>query len=270
MSWEAILAFRLVTREADRLARFHAALGFSADDERPIDAAEMALLGLAGRGWRRPLALGPARVDLDRFEHAGDPYPAGTDAAASVFQHLALVTDDVDRWWGAASGAGAAAISRAGPVTLPAAAGGVTAMKFRDPEGHPLELIRFPDADARGWNGGGMMGIDHSAISVGDVVASRGFYREAGLVEGEATVNRGSGQAALDGLDAPLVDVVPLRPDAGMPHLELLGYRRPRPAAAPSRAANDVAATRIVWRADRDALVRDPDGHLHQLVASGA
>jgi hypothetical protein len=30
--------------------------------------------------------------------------------------------------------------------------------------------------------------------------------------------------------------------------------------------ANDVAATRIVWRSDRDALLRDPDGHLHLLA----
>jgi len=34
--------------------------------------------------------------------------------------------------------------------------------------------------------------------------------------------------------------------------------------------ANDIAATRIVWHADRDALVRDDDGHLHQLVKTPA
>jgi len=30
--------------------------------------------------------------------------------------------------------------------------------------------------------------------------------------------------------------------------------------------ANDVAATRIVWRSNRDALLRDPDGHLQVLA----
>ena len=35
-------------------------------------------------------------------------------------------------------------ISTSGPQLLPAASGGVSAFKFRDPEGHPLELIAFP------------------------------------------------------------------------------------------------------------------------------
>jgi hypothetical protein len=30
-------------------------------------------------------------------------------------------------------------------------------------------------------------------------------------------------------------------------------------------AVNDIAATRIVWRSDGDALIHDPDGHFHQL-----
>ena len=38
-----------------------------------------------------------------------------------------------------------------------------------------------------------------------------------------------------------------------------------RPHASPPMAVNDIAATRIVWRSDGDALVCDPDGHLHQL-----
>jgi hypothetical protein len=48
-------------------------------------------------------------------------------------------------------------------------------------------------------------------------------------------------------------------------HLELLGYLNPRGRGCPPVEANDVAATRVVWAADRNALLRDPDGHLHEL-----
>ena len=86
-----------------------------------------------------------------------------------------------------------------------------------------------------------------------------------GLVEGRRTLNRGASQVALDGLDDVEVDVVPLRPAAAPPHLELLAYRIPRGRLSAPLGANDVAATRLVWAAGEEALVRDPDGHLHQL-----
>jgi hypothetical protein len=70
---------------------------------------------------------------------------------------------------------------------------------------------------------------------------------------------------ALDGLPEVEVDVVPMMPRQRTPHLELLAYRKPVGRTADRPQANDVAATRTVWAADRDALVRDPDGHLHLL-----
>ena len=62
------------------------------------------------------------------------------------------------------------------------------------------------------------------------------------------------------------VDVAPMTPPTPSPHVELLGYRHPVAGMSDSLSANDVAATRIVWRSDRAALLRDPDGHLHQLT----
>jgi hypothetical protein len=50
-------------------------------------------------------------------------------------------------------------------------------------------------------------------------------------------------------------------PAQDTPHLELFGYLTP----VGRRAVSDVAATRIVWQADRDALLCGPDGHLHLL-----
>ena len=78
-------------------------------------------------------------------------------------------------------------------------------------------------------------------------------------------MNKGWTQVALDDLPGVEVDVVPLQPSTMPPHLELLGYRKPVGRGSGPLAANDVAATRVVWQAARSALVRDPDGHLHQL-----
>ena len=265
MSWHAIAGFRLVTADLDRATRFYSQLGLALGARTAIAADEMAMLGLMGAGTRQVLTLGPSRLDLEVFEISGRVYPAEADAAALVFQHLALVTDDAAGAWHRAARAGAVPISRDGPVTLPPAAGGGTAIKFRDPDGHPLELLQFPDGAAQGWPGSGLLGIDHSAVSVGDIAASERFYAAKGLTRGTPSFNHGPTQVALDGLDGVQVDVVPLQPSAVPPHLELLGYRHPRGRAFDPVAPNDVAASRVVWRAGGVGVVRDPDGHLHQL-----
>jgi catechol 2,3-dioxygenase-like lactoylglutathione lyase family enzyme len=142
----------------------------------------------------------------------------------------------------------------------------VTAIKLRDPEGHPLELLEFPSGSNSSWNGRGIMGIDHTAISVADVRTSLRFYEGHGLTQGSRTINQGPKQDALDGFDGVEVDVVPMNPAEKPPHVELLSYRFPIGRQHDPFAANDIAATRIVWRSERDALVRDPDGHLLQLI----
>ena len=144
MMWRRIVAFRLVTSDLDRALRFYAALGFSPGARAPIPQPEMDLLGLPGGGLRQNLALGPSRLAVDRFAELGRTYPAGADAADLLFQHFALATDDAAAGWTRALAAGAAPISRDGPVALPASDGGVIAVKFRDPDGHPLEIIEFP------------------------------------------------------------------------------------------------------------------------------
>lgn len=266
MTLDRITAFCLVARDGAALVRFYAALGFVRDGApRAIAAEEAALLGLAGGGTRHAMRLGAAVLWIDQYDRPGRPYPVGTDAASRCFQHFALATDGIEAAWERARAAGATPISRSGPVQLPAATGGVVAVKFRDPEGHPLELIQFPDGEHRGWRGHGMLGIDHSAIAVADAERSRAFYRAHGLVEGHATLNQGPTQVALDGLQDVQVDVVPMHPRGPGPHVELLHYRRPRGMPVEAWAAHDVAATRIVWRGAVPALLRDPDGHLHQI-----
>ena len=265
MNLTSITGFRLTSFDPKRLAAFYAELGFSVGEPSQISSEELELFQLSGRGMRTPMTLGGQRVDLDSFDRLGRPYPANADAASLVFQHLAIVTDDAHAAWRLAKNAGATAISRNGAVTLPPSAGGVTAVKFRDPEGHPLEFLQFPDDHDGQWQGEGMLGIDHSAISVSDLDKSKHFYQTLGLCEGEATLNHGRTQDALDGLSDVCVDVMPLLPPDGAPHLELLHYRTPARAGEAIMAANDVAATRIIWASNRDLLLRDPDGHLHQL-----
>lgn len=264
-SVSAITALRLTSADGERLTRFYRELGFKVAGHEAIDAEEMALLGVGGAGRRVTLRLGGQRLDLDTFEEAGEPYPSGTTAADLSFQHFALVTSDAADAWRHAASLGAVPISSGGPVALPPATGVAAAIKFRDPEGHPLELLQFPAMGKDRCGGSGLLGIDHSAISVSDVGASRRFYEALGLAVHAPTLNRGPTQCALDGLPDVEVDVVPMRPPGDTPHLELLGYRRPEGRPAGRLRANDVAATRIVWSADRDALLRDPDGHLQLL-----
>lgn len=271
----AIAGFRLVTADLPLLSKFYQdVLGFATDGpEQAISGDEMRLLGLRGSGRRQGLRLGPQSVALDQFEYPGRPYPAEGDAASLWFQHLALVVSDMAPAYQRVRDA--AAISQGGPQHLPASSGDVQAYKFRDPDGHPLELLQFPDGSRpASWQGKSAaagqigLGIDHSAISVADADASAAFYRALGLAPGERTLNQGPKQQSLDDLRDVQVTVAPMQPEAGTPHLELLDYHVPRGAAGPALHANDIAATRIVWRGTQAAMLRDPDGHLQQIASS--
>ena len=90
----ATAGFRLVTDAPEQLAAFYRAIGFEVGDATPILMEEMGVLGLRGGGFRRTMALGPSRVDLDVFDHPGRGYPTGATACDHILQHLALVTDD--------------------------------------------------------------------------------------------------------------------------------------------------------------------------------
>lgn len=265
MTLTALGAIRFPTADLERRAAFYAGLGFRVGARTAISAAEMQLLGIAGAGTRLSLYLGAQQLDLDRFEPAGAPFPTDVGSADTGFQHIAIVTDDAAAAWARAAALGATPISRGGPITLPASSGGVTAIKLRDPEGQPLEFLQFPPGST-GWRGQGLLGIDHSAIAVGDIAASRRFFEAQGLRVQQPTVNRGPTQDALDGLDGAIVDVVPMAAAEALPHLELLGYRQPAPHRRVPAAPGDRAAVRIVWSGSSTALLRDPDGHLHQVL----
>jgi catechol 2,3-dioxygenase-like lactoylglutathione lyase family enzyme len=176
-----------------------------------------------------------------------------------------MVTNDIGESYARLSGHGFTPISLDGPQRLPEASGGVTAFKFRDPDGHPLELIQFPGPDRA-------VGIDHSAISVADAERSIAFYTGLGLSLGPHQVNTGPEQDRLDSLHQARVDVVALRPHAvASPHVELLGYQHPKGRAAPP----GIPSSRLVLLVDEtpdgapSVTMYDPDGHELLLVIEG-
>ena len=229
----AILRVSLTVADlAAAQAFYEAALGFSACSA--VQTADTVLATLLGAGSVRLLTLQRGRqlLELAVFEPPGAAYPSDRNSNDHWFQHLALATDNVAIAMQSLAGTECSAVSRHGAQTLP---GGTVAYKFRDPEGHPLELIALPDQDTRTAGG-----IDHTAISVADAGASIAFYTSNfGFDVTARQVNTGPAQDALDGLDDTLVDVVGLAPARPAPHLELLGYRNPR-----GRAASHLAAVR--------------------------
>jgi catechol 2,3-dioxygenase-like lactoylglutathione lyase family enzyme len=273
----ALLRVSLTVGDLRRLTAFYVeALGFAAEAEGRMDDATAALLG--ARAVRTVLLRrGGQTLELCEFDPPGDAYPAGSRSDDLWFQHCALVTSDIGAAFARLRGHAFAAISRDGPQALP---GGISAFKFRDPDGHPLELIRFPTADMETAEG-----IDHSAISVADVERSVAFYGGVlGLSVVSRQVNAGPAQDAMDGLDGTKVDVVGLAPARRSPHVELLGYRSPRGRAGPPLRPADVAASRLVLRVDelarpgavatadggRVGLLHDPDGHALLLTSGRA
>lgn len=71
----SIFGFRLVTVDLVHLTRFYRGVpGCTAEGSiRSTDGAEMALLGLRGRGRRQLLSIGEQQVALDGFEPPGRP-----------------------------------------------------------------------------------------------------------------------------------------------------------------------------------------------------
>jgi catechol 2,3-dioxygenase-like lactoylglutathione lyase family enzyme len=293
----------LICREAERLAEFYMrAFGFTCIEDSPkSDPVFAELIGLAnGQARLTTLRLGNQVIALAETQPQGCSYPRDVPGWDPRFQHFAIVVSDMTAAYANLQGLhNWTALSIDGPQILPPSSGGVTAFKFRDPEGHPLEMLAFErGARAAYWairSDNLCLGIDHSAISVTDIDRSVAFYSRLGLARKASSLNVGPEQEKLDNLFEAVVEVTALAPPIqAVPHVELLCYRGKFDRRELSTNRNDVAATQLVFEVERDALdtivalnrdttisssttaesgglrvlLRDPDGHLLCLEAA--
>jgi catechol 2,3-dioxygenase-like lactoylglutathione lyase family enzyme len=280
---ECILRVSRVVSDLDRAeVLYRDGLGFHAMTRGRSDQATLAALGWDDADAEEiVMRLGAQDIALVRFARQGRPYPRDSRSDDLWFQHLAIVVNDMDVAYAhLSSHAGWRPISEGGPQLLPPSNGAVRAFKFRDPDGHPLELIWFPPGQGRAvWHDGAsaapFLGIDHSALSVASTSRSLAFYRALGLRVSARSVNRGPAQERLDGLPSARVRVTSLRPvSASSPGLELLGYR-PSGRAAGMVFPNDLVTDWVTLAVrpssgDSSFAVQDPDGHCLVLVHQGA
>lgn len=289
---------RNVSDLARAIAFYRDALGFKLVNETRIDdPVRGELMGIPGiHGHAAVLRLGEQEIELTAFDPAGCAYPRDSRTTDCWFQHLAIVVADMDAAYARLCRYSFQAISEDGPQRLPPNTGAVTAFKFRDPDGHPLELIHFPPRTGEAnWQRKQnlFLGVDHSAITVADSEGSVDFYtRLLGFDVAGHSTNTGAEQARLDHAADVRVSVVALQPhEPGPPHVELLGYERPAGRPFPPKvASNDVLADRLVLEVNdlpnlvqvletagvafvspgmvtasdgqRSAFARDPTGHL--------
>ncbi|MDX7949725.1 VOC family protein [Lichenihabitans sp. Uapishka_5] len=284
-----------VTRTVPDLAvahQFYAAAWGCVSEGEPValSSGELDLLDATeARGWRQTLRLGRQSITLLNFLPQGRPYPTGSRSSDLWFQHCAVVVSDMASAYTRVMQAGAQPISEHGPQRLPANTGGVAAFKFRDPTGHPLELLFFPTGIGDpSWHTAAppvFQGVDHTAIAVSDADTSAAFYADVlAFTVTACTRNAGIEQSKLDAVPNDAVDVVALQPGASPPHLELLGYRTGSRRAAPAASGIDAVASRTilvgdmarirarlsarghamrqgVWDGSSALSFQDPDGH---------
>src|SRR6266478_4152186 len=143
------------------------------------------LFGLRMRIVR--MKLGEEFITLTEYlAPKGRPIPVDSRSNDRWFQHIAIITSDMDKaykWLRQNKVEHASS----GPQKLPdwnKSAAGISAFYFKDPDEHPVEVLQFPrDKGLEKWHRSHssdklFLGIDHTAIVVWDTDASIKFYRD--------------------------------------------------------------------------------------------
>ncbi|HSB35858.1 MAG TPA: VOC family protein, partial [Thermoanaerobaculia bacterium] len=211
---------------------------------RKVSEAEAAgpeverLLGVFGARIRvASLRLGDETLELTEFlAPKGRPVPPDARSNDRTFQHVAIVVSDMAKAYARLREAKVVHAST-GPQKLPAwnpNAGGIEAFYFRDPDGHALEVISFPEGKGdprwRRVRPGSLLflGIDHTAIVVSDTDESRSFYEGVlGLRVAGESENWGDEQEHLNNVFGARLRITGLRCASG-PGIEFLEYLTPR------------------------------------------
>jgi catechol 2,3-dioxygenase-like lactoylglutathione lyase family enzyme len=228
------------------------------------------------------LQLGAQEIELVQAPAGARLYPQPSAANDPWFQHFAIRVCDMGAAYERLARYSPRPISVGGPQRLPPSSGSVTAYKFRDPDGHPLELSFKPGGHPCERADRPFVSVDHTALAVSDLQASVRFYTQTlGFRVGPRFLNQGTEQDRLDGLADVQLDIVILETPQAGPHVELLHYRGSARKAHPVAARHgDISATRTVIEVDdhpvvaadpdvgsglrshEGVLMADPDGHL--------
>jgi catechol 2,3-dioxygenase-like lactoylglutathione lyase family enzyme len=197
------------------------------------------------------MRLGEEFIELTEYlTPRGKPVPIDSRSNDRWFQHIAIITSDMDKAYAWLRQNKVEHASTA-PQRLPdwnKNAAGIKAFYFRDPDRHFLEVLQFPDdkGDPK-WHRPTdklFLGIDHTAIVVSNTEASLKFYRDLlGLKIAGTSENYGTEQEHLNNVFGARLRITSLRAPAGGPGIEFLEYLAPRdgrPAPADERA-NDLA-----------------------------
>jgi catechol 2,3-dioxygenase-like lactoylglutathione lyase family enzyme len=182
------------------------------------------------------MKLGDETLELTQYLAASTPgkaYPADSRSHDQWFQHIAIITSDMDAAY-AKLRANKVTYGSTGPQTLPQwnkNAAGIKAFYFRDPDGHVLETLQFPQGkgEAR-WQSKQrlFLGIDHTAIVVQDTDKSLAFYRDlCGMTIVGGSENYGDEQEHLNNVEGAHLRITTLKAASG-PAVELLEYQQPR------------------------------------------
>src|SRR4051812_21280628 len=205
----AVESVGITVSDLDRSVAFYTdVLSFEKVSEFEVDGPEYEhLTGVFGVRMRvARMRLGDEFLELTEYlAPKGRAIPEDSRSNDRWFQHVAIITSDMDAAYPQLR---SHKVQRAssGPQRLPdwnRNAAGIRAFYFRDPDGHPLEILQFPPGKgAAKWHrasGNLFLGIDHTAIVVGDTDSSLRFYRELlGMrVVGESE-NYGTEQAHLN------------------------------------------------------------------------
>lgn len=180
------------------------------------------------------LELGDEHIYLQEFEGAdGRAIPADSKSNDLWFQHIAIVVSDMEQAYAGLRDHNVTHVSTF-PQTLPEnipAAAGIKAFYFRDPDGHNLELIWFPEEKGNPrWQEGTSdlyLGIDHTAIAVSNTDTQKEFYEVVlGLEEMGSSENFGTEQEHLNQVFGARLDITGLASENGI-GVEFLEYITP-------------------------------------------
>jgi catechol 2,3-dioxygenase-like lactoylglutathione lyase family enzyme len=266
---KAVDAVAITVSDMDRSVDFYSKLTFEKVSDVEVDGEGFehlqGVFGLRVRIVR--MRLGDEFIELHEYlAPKGRPIPVDSRSNDRWFQHIAIIVSDMDKAYKLLRQYKFEHVS-SGPQRLPdwnKNAGGIWAFYFKDPDGHPVEVLQFPpDKGPEKWrrpSGKLFLGIDHTAIVVWDTDASLRFYRDLlGMRVAGESENYGTEQEHLNNVFGAHLRITALRAASG-PGIELLEYLAPRDGRPypPDERANDLVHRQtILVTQDADAAGRD-------------